>query len=84
MSLEDRMRTALDQHYNSLAYFLYSHNYTEANSSDKPKIDTARQAIEAKLAGQAGKLDALSQFFDDISTGKVKLPSVSTRGAVPN
>jgi hypothetical protein len=78
MSLEERMKAALDQHYNSLAFLLFSVNYIEANSTDKTKLDTARQAIESKLAGSAGKLDALSQFFDDINSGKVKLNSKPT------
>ncbi len=73
MSLDERMRAALDQHYNALAFLLFSTNYIEANATDKQKLDTARAAIEAKLSGSAGKLDALSQFFDDLNTGKVKL-----------
>jgi hypothetical protein len=55
------------------SYMLFSNNYIEANSTDKQKLDTARGAIESKLAGTAGKLDALSQFYDDINSGKLKL-----------
>ena len=73
MTLEERMKAALDQHYNALAYLLFSNNYIEANSTDKGKLDTARAALESKLAGSAGKLDALSQFYDDINSGKLKL-----------
>ena len=76
MSLDERMRYALDLHYSSLAHFLFSHNYAEVGSGDKAKADTARQAIEAKLAGLAGKTDALSRFFDDIKDGKLKLSPV--------
>jgi hypothetical protein len=78
MSLDERMRAALDQHYNALAYMLFSNNYIEANSTDKQKLDTARGAIESKLAGTAGKLDALSQFYDDINSGKLKLNKPAT------
>jgi hypothetical protein len=75
MTLDERMRAALEQHYNGLAYMLFSNNYLEANSTDKGKLDTARAAIESKLAGTAGKLDALSQFYDDVNSGKLKLKS---------
>ena len=73
MTLEERCRYALDQHYSQLAYLLYSQHYAEVAQSDKTKLDTARAAIESRLAGTAGKGDALSQFFDDLRTGKVKL-----------
>jgi len=73
MTLDERMHYALDLHYSSLAHFLFSHNYAEIGAVDKAKADTARQAIEAKLAGMAGKTDALSRFFDDIKAGTIKL-----------
>jgi hypothetical protein len=73
MSLEERIKTALDQHYAGLAYLLFSTNYVEAGSVEKGKLDSARVALEAKMAGTAGKTDALSQFFADINSGKVKL-----------
>jgi hypothetical protein len=73
MSLDERIKNALDFHYAGLAYFLRSHNYAEVSPTDKGKADTARQALEAKLAGMAGKTDALSRFFDDVSSGKLKL-----------
>ena len=73
MSLDERITHALDLHYSGLAYFLFSHNYADLGGPDKAKADTARQALEARMAGTAGKTDALSQFFNDINTGKVKL-----------
>ena len=73
MTLEEKIKTATDNHYAQLAYFLFSHNYSDLGQVDKAKADTARQALEAKLAGVAGKGDALSQFFHDINTGKIKL-----------
>ena len=73
MTLEERMHYALELHYSSLAHFLYSHNYTDLTPVDKAEADTARAAIEAKLAGTAGKSDALSRFFEDVSSGRVKL-----------
>lgn len=73
MSLDEQCTHALNQHYASLAYYLYSHNYSEMGSQDKSKIDTARTALEARQAGTAGKGDALSVFFDDLRSGKVKL-----------
>lgn len=73
MSLDERCRNALDLHYSQLAYLLRSSHYGEVGQADKAKLDTARQAIESKLAGMAGKTDALSRFFDDINTGRLKL-----------
>jgi hypothetical protein len=73
MTLSEKMETALDIHYSGLAYFLFSHNYGDLGAADKAKADTARTALEQKLAGVAGRGDALSRFFDDINSGKVKL-----------
>lgn len=72
MTLDERCRYALDHHYSQLAYILFSSHYGEVGQVDKAKLDTARQAIEAKLAGLAGKTDALSQFFADLNSGKLK------------
>jgi hypothetical protein len=73
MSLDEQCKTALDQHYAGLAYFLFSHNYSEVGPSDQTKLNTARTALEARAAGTAGKGDALSIFFDDLRAGRVKL-----------
>lgn len=69
MSLDERCRYALDQHYSQMAYLLHSNHYGAAESTLKAKLDTARQAIEAKLAGMAGKTDALSQFLERLGAG---------------
>lgn len=79
MSLDERIRYALDLHYSSLAHFLFSHNYSEIGAADKAKADTARVALEAKLAGMSGKTDALTRFFDDIASGKLHLNPVPDR-----
>ncbi len=73
MSLDERIKYALEQHYSALAYLLFSTNYLNANAGEKAKIDTARVALEAKQAGMAGKGDALSRFFDDLNSGKLTL-----------
>jgi hypothetical protein len=74
MNLEERAKYALDLHYSQLAYMLYSHHYAEVEQQNKAKLDTARQALEAKLAGYAGKGDALSRFFEDLRSERIKLP----------
>ena len=79
MSTEEMIKSGLDFHYRGLAYVLFSHNYAEAGPQDKAKLDSARAALEAKLAGLAGKTDALSRFFDDISTGKLKLQAAAVK-----
>lgn len=73
MDLNARMRHALDIHYSQLAYILHSTHYGDLNQTEKQKADTARQTLEAKLAGQAGKGDPLSRFFDDLNSGRLKL-----------
>lgn len=73
MTLDEQCHHALNNAYAGMAYFLFSHNFAEMGSSDKAKHDTARQALEARAAGTAGKGDALSAFFEDLRTGRVKL-----------
>lgn len=85
MSLDEKCKLSLDLHYAGLAYFLFSHNYGTLGPADKGKADTARVALEQKLAGTAGKLDALSQFAADLNSGKLKLNMPkATAGVVPN
>jgi hypothetical protein len=66
MSLDEMCRYALDRHYSQLAYLLHSEHYGEADQPRKAKLDTARSALEAKLAGMAGKTNALEQFLMDM------------------
>jgi hypothetical protein len=73
MTLEEQIRAGLDQQYASLAYLCFSINYVTASDREKAKLDAARTALEAKLAGTAGKTDALSSFFEDIRSGKLRL-----------
>jgi murein L,D-transpeptidase YcbB/YkuD len=77
MSLDEKVRYAIEKHYAELAYFLYSRNYITLSQSDQRKADTARQVLEAKLAGMSGKMDALSQWFEDVRAGRVKLQGAS-------
>lgn len=73
MSLEERLQHAIEKHYSEMAYYLHSHNYNDLEGAMKQKADTCRTALEAKLAGMAGKSDAMTQFFNDLAIGKVKL-----------
>lgn len=82
LSVEERMQSALNTHYSQLATLLRTSNYIEAGPGEKTKMDSARQALEAKIAGQAGRGDALSQFFSDITAGRVKLPVAIKRAEV--
>ena len=85
LSAQQQIQLAIDKHYSELAYFLYSNNYSELDGGMKQKADTARVALEAKLAGNAGKMDALSSWMDDIRTGRVKLGGTSKQalGSLP-
>lgn len=76
MSLDERIRTGLDQHYNSLAYLLFSRNYVEVSTTDKAKLDSARVALEAKVAGTSGQMSELDRFLNDINNGKLRLPAI--------
>ena len=66
LSKEERLSIALDKHYAELAYFLWSTNYSELDGAGKQKADTCRQALEAKLAGTAGKGNAMERFYEDL------------------
>lgn len=70
MSLEEKMKAGLDMAYAGMAFVLYSTNYSDATAQEKTKFDTARQAIEAKLAGTAGSQDPMSRFLADLQAGK--------------
>lgn len=83
MTLEERVETGLTYHYNSLAYLLFSQNYSSVGPADKAKLDSARNALEQKKAGTAGQGDALSRFMDDLRTGKVKVAAKAAPG-LPN
>lgn len=73
MTLDKRIDCALDQHYAGMAWLLFSQHYAEVSSTDKSKLDSARQALEARKAGTAGKGDALSRFLDDINNDRIRL-----------
>ncbi len=74
MTIEERIKFSIDKHYTEMAYFLYSNNYSTLKGDLKAKADTCRQALEAKLAGVAGKSDPMTRFWDDLTSGRVKLP----------
>lgn len=77
LSAQDRIKLALDKHYNEMAYFLYSHNYSDLDATKKSKADTCRVALEQKLAGMAGVMSPLASFWQDVQSGKVRFPSPS-------
>jgi hypothetical protein len=63
---DQRLDLSLRKHYNEMAYFLWTTNYTECDGASKMKSDTCRQAIEAKVAGMAGKESPLASFYHDL------------------
>lgn len=83
LSLEDRIRLAIERHYSEMAYFLYTHNYGQLSGAEKQKADTCRQALEAKISGMAGKMDAITRFWDDVQSGRISLKT-STIPSVPS
>lgn len=83
MSLDEKIKTSLDFTYSSMAYFLLTHNYGTLGRDDKAKADSARGALEAKLAGTSGKFDALSEFYADLRAGKLEERMKAQRAAGP-
>ena len=73
MSVEERIKLSIEKHYSEMAYYLYANNYVDMVGAAKTKADTCRSALEAKLAGLAGKSDALSRFWDDVVSGRVQI-----------
>ena len=91
MTTSERLQTAIDKHYTEMAYFLYSRNYVDLTGADRAKADTCRASLESKLAGTAGKLSAVEQFWSDVVSGKVKLsksinetPGLPSPASLPN
>ena len=66
LSKEQRLSIALDKHYAELAYFLWANNYADLDGAGKQKADTCRQALDAKVAGTAGKGNAMERFYEDL------------------
>lgn len=66
LSDEQRLEIAIKKHYNEMAYFLWTTNYSESTGNEKLKADTCRTAIETKLAGLAGQDSPLSRFYHDM------------------
>jgi len=75
LSLDEKIKWSLEKHYAEHAYFLYTHNYSELQATEKAKADTCRTVLENKLAGMSGKLNALDAFFQDVMSGVVELPN---------
>jgi len=63
---EQRIERALEKHYNEMAYYLYTTNYGELDGPRRSKADACRNALEAKLAGMQGHMDALAKFYMDM------------------
>jgi|TARA_R100001086_G_scaffold199110_2_gene115380 hypothetical protein len=61
-----RWERALQKHYNELAYFLWTTNYAECVGAEKIKADTCRAAMEAKVAGMAGRESPLATFYHEL------------------
>jgi len=68
MSLQEKLEYSINKHYSELAFFLYNSNYNDLIGPDRTKADVCRTVIESKLAGMAGKQDAMTRFLDDFLT----------------
>ena len=83
LSLDDMVKQAVDKTYKEMAYFLHSRNYVSLPQAERQKADTCRTALEAKLAGSAGKTNELTMFFDDIMRGTRKLAVLPSSSIPP-
>lgn len=81
MTAMERIEFSINKHYNELAYYLYSTNYAELQGQERQKADKCREVLEAKLAGTSGKLTAVESFYNDIITGKLRLPQGRSAGS---
>ena len=83
MSDEARCELALRKHFNEMAYYLWTNNYTELDGAGKVKADTCRQALQEKASGLAGKDSPIARFYRDLLTRVenevVAMPSPITR-----
>jgi hypothetical protein len=66
MSDEARSELALRKHFNEMAYYLWTNNYTELDGSGKVKADTCREALREKASGLAGKDSPIVRFYHDL------------------
>ena len=66
MSDEARSQLALRKHFNEMAYYLWTNNYTELDGSGKVKADTCREALREKASGLAGKDSPIVRFYHDL------------------
>ncbi len=73
VTTDERITRAIDKHYNEMAWYLYSRNYVDLGGTDRAKADICRQALEVKLAGNAGKGTPIEQFWNDVRSGKLIL-----------
>ena len=66
MTDEARSELALRKHFNEMAYYLWTNNYTELDGSGKVKADTCRQALQDKASGIAGQDSPIARFYHDL------------------
>lgn len=79
LSDEERLQLAMKKHYAEMAFFLWTHNYGELSGGDRQKADTCRESLERKLAGTAGKGNALDQFYEEV-IGRYKMTAAQKVG----
>lgn len=78
MSPAERVQTALDKHYNEMAFYLYHNNYADLDGGKKSKADICRESLEARIAS-AGKVnDPVAALYQAMLDGKLPLPAHST------
>ena len=66
MTDEARSELALRKHFNEMAYYLWTNNYSERDGSGKVKADTCRQALQDKASGIAGQDSPIARFYHDL------------------
>ncbi len=78
-----RLELALNKHYAELARFLLTVNFRDADGLDLKKLESAREALSAKVEGREGAGDLMVAFLKDVMAGKVKAQATAGLGDLP-
>lgn len=71
---EARLQIALDKHYAELAYFLYTHDWSEAEGTDLKKATDAREALAKRLEGSDSTTDSpMAAFMRAVQSGEIRM-----------
>lgn len=71
MSLDQRIKKAVEKHYAEKAYFLFSRNYSLLEGAELTKAQAALRVLEQRMAGTSGQATPMEEFYRDLQAGKL-------------